>query len=116
VAREQVLDVGEDQLLVLLLVVEAELEDRREIVLERAASRREERADVRVDVRAVGEDLRQRRPRDEAALGTRVLASHEVVVGIEENAEALVEGLVLREPGLENERLEEPARVGQVPL
>src|SRR5262247_3362463 len=68
-----------------------------------------------LDVAAVVEDAIERRSREHAALGARVLVADALVVGIEEDAEGRVEGRVAGY-ALEHERLEEPRGVREVPL
>ena len=84
VARQHVLDVHDEQLLVLLLVVQAELEQlggpRRDRSIEQLAHRD-------VDVLAVPGDLGAARPRDQAALGAGVPRPDRLVVGVEEEPE-----------------------------
>jgi hypothetical protein len=108
IQREEVLQVGQHQLLVLLLVVEPELERGRRLAVEQAR-------DSAVDVRAVLEDFPE--------VGSRHLPAHRpghaladrVVVGIEEEIEARVEAPVAGVRAGEDERLEEPAGVREVP-
>jgi hypothetical protein len=113
VAREDVLDVHEEQLLVLLLVVEAE---GHELVDRLADVGREDGAHRTVDGLPVGPDLGGGRPGDLAALGPGVPGADGLVVRVEQVAEGLVERLVAGVVGLEDERLEEPGGVGPVPL
>jgi hypothetical protein len=114
ILREQVLHVGEDQLLVLLLVVRAELDhvaQRRALLLVL-----EQPQEMSVDVLAIGVHLRERRAREQPALRPRILRSNAVVVRVEQHAERRLERAVARQRRLECERLEVPARVREVPL
>jgi hypothetical protein len=79
IAREEVLEVGEDQLLVLLLVVAGRARRRTADRLRAPAPRCEESADVRVDVRAIGENL-ESDGREMSRARARVLAPDEVVI------------------------------------
>ena len=69
----------------LLLVLEPELDDRRALGVRRDRAR-EQREHARVDVRALGEHLGQRRPREQAALRPREGLADRLVVGVEQLA------------------------------
>ncbi len=115
VGEEGVLDVGGDELLVLLLVLEAEGDAAEGLGVGRGGAL-EEAGDGGVDVGAVGEDGVERRAGEG---GAELLLGHVaegVVVAVEEPAEVGVEGLVAGEEVGEDEGLEEPAGVGEVPL
>ena len=107
------LHVREDQLLVLLLVVQAELDQPREPLLAAFFDEREQRL---VDVLPIADHLLQRGPRKHAALGARVACADRVVVRVEEHAEGGIEHPVAAHAGLEDERLEEPGGVREVPF
>ena len=62
-----------------------------------------------LDVRAIRLHRREVRPRQEAALGPRMLVADAVVVGVEEDAERRIERREAARESLEQERLEEPA-------
>ncbi len=113
VGEEGVLDVGGGEFEMLLLVLEAEDDAALGFVLGNAA---EETGDGRVDVAAVGEDLVERRTGEG---GTKLLLGHVAdgaVVGVEEPAEVGVEGLITGDELGEDEGLEEPGGVGEMPL
>ena len=85
-------DVGEEQLLVLLLVVDAELDQ-----VERRRRKRRQRALQRlVDVRAIGADLVERRAAEHPAPGPRVARAFALVIAVEQEGAALVERAVVR--------------------
>ena len=114
VFREERENVGQQQLLMLLLVMHAEFEKWRDVrVLLRA--RGEDFAQALVDMRAIGEHFLDGRAREQAALGTRMTRPLALVIGIEEVGKALVEGTKARH-AREDERLEEPRRMREVPL
>ncbi len=114
---EGVLDVREDELLVLLLVVQPELDDRTRVVVRVASLEAPHQPqDGVVDVAPVGEHLGERRARQEAPLAARRRRAHGLVVGVEQEREARVERAVADHVRAEHEGLEEPARVGEVPL
>ena len=116
IAGQHVLDVHEEQLLVLLLVVEAELERGRELLEGATVEGGHEVAHPVVDLPAVDPDVVGPRPGDEAALGARVASAEGLVVAVEEEPVLVLER---REVALvlgEHEGLEEPRHVGAVPL
>ncbi len=116
IGPEDVLDVREQQLLVLLLVVQAERDEAMRRVLQVAADAAEESRHRRVDLIAVVEHLLQRGPGGEPALGAAVPLAGLHVIGVEEERVARVGGAVGRVVVGQHERLEEPRGVGQVPL
>ena len=61
-------------------------------------------------------NLIQRRARQQAAIGPRMLVANRVVVGIEEHPVSWVEMPVTANEAFENERFEKPRCVGQMPL
>ncbi len=101
------LDVGEDELLVLLLVLQAEGDERRDLGV--ATTRVDQHLHAHVDVGAVTLHVGQRRPADEPALRPRIAIADALVVAVEENAIGRIEGPEVRLEALEDERLEEPA-------
>ncbi len=113
VLREQVQQVGEDQLLVLLLVVQPQFDQRAGGVGDAAA---QEVAHRVIDVRPVGEHLAQRRARQQATARPLVARADRVVVRVEQETEALVEAPVAVAVRREHELLEEPGGVREVPL
>ena len=83
-AAEEVLDVGEDQLLVLLLVL------RPSTTRARTSSRmpRSSASSIRVvDVPAIARDLVERRARQQAARGARMTRADGLVIRVEEVVE-----------------------------
>ena len=117
VRSEGVLDVGEQQLLVLLFVVQAEGDRRGDRGCDGPASAVfQQPADRLVDVAAIGVDLVERRAGEAAAARPIVLRPDTLVVRVEEKLEGRVERPVVGQVRLQHERLEEPGRVGEVPL
>ena len=90
IERQRVLDVGQEQLLVLLLVLQAEADESLDLGV--AGARCQQRLHSLVDVGAVAQHVGQRRPRDQAALGTRMLRADALVVAVEEHAKGRIEG------------------------
>ena len=114
VAPQQMLDVGQQQLLVLLLVLQPQLQQtpdglRQAILLQQAEH-------ARINIGAVGQHGGQRRPRQQAALRPRMLAPHALVVGVEEHAKRRVERAKALLVPLQDEGLEKPAGMRQVPF
>ncbi len=108
------LDIGQQQLLVLLLVVQAE---RRELAdLRIAASHLQQLEHRPVDMMSIVEDLEQGRPGQQAALRPRVHVTGRVVIGVEEKVVLLIEAPVSGKMRLQHEALEEPGDMRQVPL
>ena len=113
VARQDVLDVGEQQLLVLLLVVEAERDKEGDLV---GGASVEQALHSDVDVLPVVGDLGDARAGDDAALVPRLPVPDSVVVRVEQVAERIVVEAVAAVLRREDEGLEEPGRVRPVPL
>ncbi len=113
VLREQVQNIGQHQLLMLLFVITAELDQlsdgRRKIILHQ----RRHRA---VDMVAIRSDRLQRRAREHAASGTRLTRAYALVVGVEQEIELRIEGAVAGEILFEDHRLEKPGRMREVPF
>ena len=105
-------DVGQEQLLVLLLVVDAELDQR-----QRFGRQRRQRALERlVDMSAIGADLVERRAAEHAAPGPRVTRAFAFVIAVEQEGVALVERAVAGDVIAQHEGLEEPGGVGEMPF
>ena len=116
IEREQVLDVHEEQLLVLLLVLQPDLQDRGGRVRRVQGASSQEFLHVSVHVAAVVENLLQARSGEEAARRPGVLLSHGLVVGIEQDTKLRMRVPVAGQLVFQQEGLEEPAGVRQVPL
>ena len=104
--------VGQQQLLVLLLVGQAETEETDEFGVRIA----QERADRLVDVGAVGADLGRGRPGHQAPGGTRMPLAEALIVRVEQVVEVVVERGEVRQAAAQDEALEEPGRVGAMPF
>lgn len=114
VAGQQVQDVGEHQLLVLLLVLQAQLDQATQCSVVRHGGHPTCHAGVHVG--PVGEHLVQRWPREQPALRAGVLGAHTVVVGVEQHPERRCKRLETGLVGFEHKGFKEPGGVGQVPL
>ena len=115
IGREQREDVRQQQLLMLLLVVDADLDQPRDLRL-RLDAQGEELDQPLVHVRAIGHDPLARRSGQHAALGARLSRPLALIVGVEAVVEGVVEGAVMRQVFGENECLEKPGDVGEVPF
>ena len=113
IGEEGVLDVGEEEFLMLLFVMEAEDEAGfgfwRRIM-------GEEGVDGGVDVVAVVEDLGEGGPGEGGAELFAGLGGDAVVVAVEEPEEIGMEGVVAGREFAEDEGLKEPGGVGEVPF
>ena len=108
------LDVGQHQLLVLLLVLHAECDALLQVRI--IALRFQQGLHVQVDVLPVGCDFGQRRPRQQSALRPRVHVADGDVVGVEQVVVLLVETPVGGIEVLKHEALEKPGDVREMPL
>ena len=87
-------DVGDEQFLMLLLVIQSDFKDAGDLRPCRHARRADQRLDRGIDVLAIIRDLNGIRPRDQSALGARVARTGGDIVGVEQEREALIEHLV----------------------
>ena len=114
VARQQVLYVGEHQLLVLLLVLQAQLDQGTQRGIVRHVRQQARHAGIHIG--PVGQHFMERGARKQPPLRARVLGPHTVVVRVEKHPER---GRKRRKPGLvrfEHEGFKKPGGVGQVPF
>ncbi len=113
IEREQVLDVGQQQFLVLLLVVEAEFQQRRTFRV--AVITFEQSIHSLVNARAIIEHFRKRGPRQQAPLRARMHRADRLVIGIEQVLPLRMQRHVTGLPR-EQELFKEPCGVRKVPL
>ena len=111
---ERVQDVGNQQFLMLLFVIEADLDDGSDV--RKIVGRFDQFHHGGVDMGAIAGDLGGVGPGDEAAFGSRVPRAGRHIIGIEKICEALVESTVGGSVRLEQELFEKPGCVGAVPL
>ena len=107
------LDVGQQQFLVLLFVLQAQLQVLQRLLIKVAC--RQSRLHLCIDLLAVVVHLLQRGPRQQAALRPRVRRTDAFVVAVEK----IVPGWITRRrtgESCQHEAFEEPGGVGQVPL
>ena len=113
VLREQVQDIGEQQFLMLLLVVASEFDQlgdgRPEIILHQ----RRHRA---IDMIAIGGDRLECGACDHAASRTRLTGADALVIRVEEEIELRIERAIAAKIRFENHPLEEPRRMREMPF
>ena len=118
--RQQMQDVGEDQFLVLLLVLHTEFDQRRQCfnvgIVGVAIPVGQQTRDAGVDIGAPGAHLVHRRARQQAAPGARIALADAVVVRVEQHPKGWMKGLEARLHGFQDEGFEKPRGVRQVPL
>ncbi len=112
VLRQEVQHVRDQQLLVLLLVMAAQL-DQRQRRLRQVRQRVDQRG---IDVRPVRPHFVQRRAGHHAAPVTRVAPPLRLVIAVEQERPALVVQPVARHVIAQHEGLEEPGRVREMPF
>jgi hypothetical protein len=98
----------------LLLVIDTERRDREQLLV--LGPRAQQLLHVLVDVLAIVEHFLDRRARQQTALRPLVHAAYGLVVGVEEIFEVRMERAIPGEQRLQQELLEEPAGVCEVPL
>ena len=113
VDREQMLDVGQQQFLMLLFVMQAQCHQHGKFgIILTVLQMFDDRI---VDALAKTQHLLKRRSAEQTALGTRMHRANRLVVGIEQVAPFRMQWLPRRDSG-KNELLEEPGRMRQVPF
>jgi len=114
IARQQVLDVGQQQLLVLLLVLQAQLHQRAQ---RRVVGQRGQQAQhACIHIRPIGQHLGQRRAREQPALWPRVAGAHTVVVGVEQHPKRWMKRRKAALVRLQHKGFKKPGGVGQMPF
>ena len=114
--RERVQDVGQHQFLMLLLVIEADFDQRRQRRQRVLAGLVEEFHHGGIDMPAIGGDFVGAGTGQMAALVAGVPRAGADVIGIEQEGVIRVKGLVARAVFAEQELLEEPGGMGAVPF
>jgi hypothetical protein len=105
-------NVGQQQFLMLLFVMDAELDE----IEHRGRQVRQGAFERTVDMGAVGPHLIERRTAKHAALGPCVAFPLGLVIAVEQEGIALVERLVAGDMVAQHESLEEPRRMGKMPF
>src|SRR5262245_26510067 len=104
-------DVREHQFLMLLLMIEADFDERAYVAKLGLTGLAEEFYAGRIDICSIGRDLLGARPRDVAAAMAGMARTGADVVGIEQECEVGMEGPVARTMFAEQKLLEEPGRM-----
>ncbi len=115
VGGEQRKNIRQQQLLMLLLVVDADLDQPRYLRL-RLDAQGKKLDQPLVHVRAIGHDPFTRGSRQHASLGARLPRPLAFIIRVEAVVEGVVEGAVMRQVFGENECLKKPGDVGEVPF
>ena len=106
-------DVRQQQLLVLLLVVDADLDEPGDLCVDAAG---EQRPQAVVHMGAIGHDPLARRPCEQPPLGARLPRALALVVGVEAVVEAVVEHPVAGQVLGKDKCFKEPRHMREVPL
>src|SRR5579859_3683487 len=110
IAPESVLDIGDEQFLVLLLMVQAKRHQLLHLGSHGAGLKQLKH--VLIDMGAIFADLFQRRARESVAQRLFRLLSHGVVIGVKKIAKLRMERLVSGQVRRKNECLKKPAGMG----
>ncbi len=116
VAREDAENVGQKQFLVLLLMGDAKNDQRGDARPRGVIGAGHQLIHRGVDVGAIGGDLADGGARQQAPVRSRMTRAQGLVIGIEQEAVAGIEKPVAVKIRLEQEGLEEPGGVRQMPL
>ena len=115
IGGEQRQNVRQQQFLMLLLVIDADLDEPGDLGAGLHALREKIRQ-PRIDMRAIRQNALDRRSRENAAPGARLARPLAFVIGIEAVVEGFIEHPVAGQVLGENEGLEEPRDVREVPF
>ena len=116
VERQRMLDVGQQQFLVLLLMVQAQVDELRQFRALGIPGPGNDVKHARIDLRPVGQHFIERRAADQAPLRARILVAHAVVVAVEQDAKTGVKGLELALEAFQYEGFKKPGQVRQMPF
>ncbi len=116
ILRKSVQDVGDQQFLMLLLVVQPDLDDRKHALCVRRRHLRNQALDRRIDMGAICSDILAVRTGDQATLRPRMPRASRDVVGIEKKRKSLVEDPVVRIVRHQQKLFEKPGDVGTMPF
>ena len=116
VVGQSMFDVGQDQFLMLLLVLDADFYDGGQLFPIPAAGLLDKRTGAGVEVVAVVKNLLHGRTSDQAPLRSRIAFTDLHIVGIEQVGVLGLGRLVIWPGGGQHKSFEEPTGVGQMPL
>ena len=114
--RQGMQDVGEDQLLMLLLVMETDLENPQRLRALVLGNTGDEALNRGIDMSPVVGDRTDRRPAQQPASRPRMPRTRRHIVGIEQIAKVFVEDPIARKVRNKEKLLEEPGRMRTMPL
>ncbi len=113
---KNVFDIGHEQFLMLLLMMQADRENRLDLIEQLFVGAFEQFLNVGIDRAPKAISFRHRRPRDESSQIAPVHVARSVIIGIKKVGVFRNFRLVARHPDFQNESLEEPARVREMPF
>jgi hypothetical protein len=116
IQREQILEIGQEQLLMLLLVVQAEHDALDRIRVARWIDARDQCGHVVIDVRTVRRDVFYCRARQKTTQRAREKRADRLIVRVEQIAVLRMECTIARQQRQQQEVLEEPRRVRKMPF
>ena len=116
VLKQDVLDVHEQQFLVLLLMLHAELEKKRDLRPARLRRAIDQGRQGCVNLRAIGQNLAHGRSSDQPPLRSRVPLADRLVIGVEEKLVIGMDRSVIWLESAQQKALEVPGGVGEMPL
>jgi hypothetical protein len=114
--RKRVQDIGEKQFLMLLLVMQADLEDAGHLGPVRILRDRKQPLDRFIDVGTEGRHVVAIRPREQPPSRTRMARAGRNIIRVEEIREALVEHAVAGKTRRQQELLQKPGRMRAMPF
>jgi hypothetical protein len=110
---EQMLHIGEQQLLMLLLMLNTQFH---QVINLRFVRLSEQSTDTGIHICAPVLDFFKRGSGEQAALRARVFVANGVVIAVEEHAKCGVEGFEARFKALQDEGLKKPGHMRQMPF
>src|SRR5579884_3011129 len=113
---ERVFDISENQLLMLLLMLQSEFDVRKQRRMAVRIQVPDQLEHVFVNIFAISKYFIERRTRKQAATGTIGMIPDLFVIGVKDGLESLVDRTIPALVWPENEGLEKPCSMGQVPL
>src|SRR3984893_13312334 len=114
--RKYVLDVHQDQFLMLLLMMKPKLDKGGGLAPSFHGRLLDEPRHRGTDMVAIGADDVDRRTRQQPTLGSRMTGAGSLIIRVEEVGEGRVEDPITRLERGQDERLEEPGRMREMPL
>ena len=116
VERQGMLNVGQQQFLMLLFMLEPQLDELPQLCAICVGDVGNDVQHSHIHLRPVGKYILQRRTADQTAFGARILISDAVVIAVEQDAKTAVERLKAGLEPLQNEGFKKPGQVRQMPF